>query len=141
MTAHNPENVPDSAVPSGWRFMLTTEYRKLPKGTPCRVWHRQKRVFSDKSEYLGISRHNTYIVPADFVLVSELATLHAALRSAYEALESEKAIVEKQQEGLKSFLRNNAQYWKDRQPTVDFYATQISRLNEALKTLQPHVKP
>jgi len=42
------------------------------------------------------------------------------------------AIVEKQRDGLKSFLRVNSQYWKDRQPTVDFYNDQIKRLNSYL---------
>lgn len=51
------------------------------------------------------------------------------------------AIVEKQRDGLKSFLRVNSLYWKDRQPTIDFYNEQIKRLNSYLPDTRKTPKP
>ncbi len=76
-TVHNPENVPQSAVPPGWRFMWRHEVGALPEGTKCRVWGRvlSGRDFTFDQEYKGNLERRTYIVPADFHLPGD--PLHA----------------------------------------------------------------
>ena len=115
-TIHNPENVPQSAVPSGWRFKRKGE--KLAKGTPNRLWcgGRWGRVF----KFAGLaSEHNekwTYIVPGEPDTPAE-ATLRDALKAAYEALEQ---------------IRDHSYTLQDVHRNRDIAA-------EALKLLQPHI--
>lgn len=90
MTIHNPENVPQSAVPSGWRFMLKSELGKLPKGTLCRLWYQEASVFFPGTHFDGKVKTWTYIVPDESSKPEppdDLATLRDALKTAYEALE------------------------------------------------------
>lgn len=59
---HNPQNVPFSAVPPGWRFLYTDEAGR-PQNKPCRRWTRQYSRFAAFEYFIGNVPVLTYIVP------------------------------------------------------------------------------
>lgn len=62
---HNPENVPWSKIPPGWRLLYADELGRVQ--TPkIRCWGRFGRIsnqFSDFGGYIGNVPQFTYIVP------------------------------------------------------------------------------
>jgi hypothetical protein len=64
--------------------------------------------------------------------MSEERTNGDNLHCLVQHLLGEIAIVEKRRDGLRSFLRVNAQYWDDRQSDLNFYNAQIERLKSYL---------
>jgi len=56
---HNPENVDESRVPTGWRFLYADEAGREQK-RPCRLWINNEW---DAAHWFGDSLHFTYIVP------------------------------------------------------------------------------
>ncbi len=57
---HNPENVDESKVPPGWRFLYRHE-AGICQHKPCRMWFGGR--FDNYSGYDGNSEFLTYIVP------------------------------------------------------------------------------
>jgi len=56
---HNPENVDESRVPKGWRFLYADEAGK-EQNRPCRLWWDYEW---DTAHCFGDSFSFTYIVP------------------------------------------------------------------------------
>ena len=85
----NPENIPDSAVPVGWRFLSSTD---LPiNHTPCRIWLDSVRQFSESEGYCGEYSNFTYIVPVDPpqppIKVNSNQEMHRAIQEIYFLVE------------------------------------------------------
>lgn len=59
---HNPDKVPFSAIPPGWRFLYADEVGR-PQNKPCRKWFRFKKRFHFADDFIGNSAVLTYIVP------------------------------------------------------------------------------
>jgi hypothetical protein len=59
---HNPENVDESRVPKGWRFLYADE-AALVQHRPCRAWIDNEVLFDEWSGYFGKNTGITYIVP------------------------------------------------------------------------------
>ena len=59
---HNPENVDESRVPDGWRFLYADEAGK-DQNKPCRAW--SGFFFDSFSNYFGQFYDWTYIVPVN----------------------------------------------------------------------------
>jgi hypothetical protein len=83
----NPENIPESAIPEGWRFLETTD---LPLNhTPCRCW--MVDGFGGNTHYYGECPYYTYIVPKDDlqppIKVNSNMEMHHALQEVYFLVE------------------------------------------------------
>ncbi len=66
---HNPENVDESRVPAGWRFLYADEAGKKQQ-KPCRVWLPKEcypsECFDPRStRWTGQELEYTYIVPVN----------------------------------------------------------------------------
>lgn len=63
---HNPENVDESRVPKGWRFLYADEAGKR-QNKPCRVWLHEgcepPNCFDIADHWQGNCAFFTYIVP------------------------------------------------------------------------------
>jgi hypothetical protein len=85
----NPENIPDSVVPQGWRLLTTTD---LPiNHTPCCIWLPSVRQFSKGEDYHGANPNYTYIVPVDPpqqpIKVNSNQEMHRAIQEIYFLVE------------------------------------------------------
>jgi hypothetical protein len=81
----NPENIPKSAIPEGWRFLETTD---LPiNRTPCRVWYEFFEEFSCEDTSSGDNPFWTYIVPKEApeppIKVNLNSEMHHALQEVF----------------------------------------------------------
>jgi hypothetical protein len=79
-TVHNPENVPPSAVPPGWR--IRTQQEALvdpPEGTPFRLWDNHNSKFWNAEPHTHfrdtLEKDWTVLYPEDFHLPDD--PLHA----------------------------------------------------------------
>lgn len=65
---HNPENVDESRVPDGWRFLYADEAGQR-QYKPCRAWlpawSTTPFCFSPHQHWCGDCHHITYIVPVN----------------------------------------------------------------------------
>lgn len=57
---HNPENVPDSAIPEGWMFIPKDKF-PLRKKQPCRSWSCDAFFYEDE-DFDGNCPEFTYII-------------------------------------------------------------------------------
>jgi len=81
----NPENVPEEAIPEGWRFLEDTD---LPiNHTPCRLWYPSFGRFHNSTNSLGKNILWTYIVPKDDhqppIKVNSNMEMHHALQEVF----------------------------------------------------------
>lgn len=61
----NPENVDESRVPDGWRFLYADEFSTLWfQDRPCRRWIPWWHEFSKDNSH-GNQSYKTYIVPVN----------------------------------------------------------------------------
>lgn len=59
---HNPENVPFSAIPPGWRFLYADEFRAALQ-KPIRIWFDGPQRFNHDAHWSQPIKSWTYIVP------------------------------------------------------------------------------
>ena len=63
---HNPENVDESRVPDGWRFLYSDEAHLRP--CPCMMWVPWEERFGPETDlpiYFAIEPECSYIVPVN----------------------------------------------------------------------------
>ena len=85
----NPCKVPNEELPSGWRFLDSSD---LPiNHTPCRLWLKQSCKFSKGINYFGVNKYITYIVPVDDpqppIKVNSNQEMHRAIQEVYFLVE------------------------------------------------------
>ncbi len=61
---HNPENVPESAIPEGWQFIPKDQFPwnnyDIFNNRPCRAWN--SGGFDEDDDYNGSTANITYII-------------------------------------------------------------------------------
>ncbi len=58
---HNPENVPESAIPKGWQF-IPKDLFPLKTEQPCRLWRPTESEFNSSELARGHIEKYTYII-------------------------------------------------------------------------------